>query len=740
MKAECRWRLPLVFFFGLAFVLLVNGAVPFVLTPTLGQAVWSTGFSQSFINDSLFSLYARNFGAPEPAPMAFGLAGAWPAGVFMWLGLHAADAYALMIALWLSVAFLSAYQLGRFVEASPGMAVVGAVAWGTMPVVWGHADYSMLSLGISLLPFYFFVGLNLFLPTSKPNIWTIKKAAKWVALYFIVCLVAIFMDGYSFMMFAVGMTLLGSALAYSDVTARRWLLLFAFPVHLLCLAFVYFVFVLYLGRLTFSPDTLDFFRGWGVDVTFLLAPTTGVHWLPDQLGWSIPRSDERFFGDASVWVTSFSLPVIIGAVVTTLYAGTKKGLKTGMVLVAAFGIYMALGPALKVNSEKPNGAGLGPLMEERYGVMSTGSGYLSTYLPGFRSMRASYRWIALGVFGSWFLLVLGLSHNHDRRVIAWAVGAMGVIIALNLPDVGRGAQECAQNREMFRHIDSDLVARMTDDFVPRERVVFLPWGNDFLANYVSAKLDLIAFNIGGDKNLEMARAHWPITLSGFRMGNTDIHFAERVLLLLARNEVDAVVFPMFDMLKVAHAWPPPLEPKDKLQSIVDDLVEVGFLDIVSRTDYTVVRLKSEFLYLARQGGLEALVRSALCMPPFCLRQLTFDESSATEIGVLRDGRLISTGRAGFLKFGPYVAMNEGRYQLVVRGGGSVRDTAWADVVSEEGRRLHGRYALREDVEDDSVLVLGQVELESMVEDLEVRVYVGPEDEVFLEGCELRPSD
>src|SRR3546814_20695009 len=84
--AESRTWTPseiVVALIALACALLLYGAVPFLMLPTLGQAVWTMGFAESFANGHLLDFYAHDFGIPKPAAMAFGLAGAWPASLLV---------------------------------------------------------------------------------------------------------------------------------------------------------------------------------------------------------------------------------------------------------------------------------------------------------------------------------------------------------------------------------------------------------------------------------------------------------------------------------------------------------------------------------------------------------------------------------------------------------------------------------------------------------------------------------
>lgn len=125
---------------------------------------------------------------------------------------------------------------------------------------------------------------------------------------------------------------------------------------------------------------------------------------------------------------------------------------------------------------------------------------------------------------------------------------------------------------------------------------------------------------------------------------------------------------------------------------------------------------------------------------YVLRVDRFDRRRMpSQVGRFDNGVLVTTGNAGFLVYGPYVPVNAGEYRLVVNGAASSVASAWVDVAS--GSIQHAKFPLSETQESETgVLASGLVVLDNSVSDLEVRVFVGAEDEVRLEGYELVPVD
>jgi hypothetical protein len=547
----------------------IYGAIPFVTLPTLGQAIWASGFAQSFANAGWPAIFANNFGYPTPAPIAFGLAGAFLESTLIALaGMHAADAYSLMAMLYLGLALWGALKYAQALGLMYFPALAAGMAWISSPIVWGHAGYSMLSLGIALLPFYLWVALLLG-RCDKPR-WRplAARAAGFVA----VAVLAVFMDGYTYMMFLVGTAVQYACALCAAPRSMRYgrLLWVGLPAIVFGVVVSCTLYQAYIGFTGFLPPPMDFFRGWGSDITTLLLPTKGLLWLWDTLGAGVPRSRREYFGDESVWLTTFSAVfILLGTIGFWITRSRERAYP--LLILAIFGTYMSLGPSLKVHSVRPQqfieAGNLDPMMPAEVAVAPTGSALISEHLPGFNQMRASYRWLALGLFGFWALYVLlSLELQRSGRCgIAVMLALLAVIAHLPNPEI-RTAVTPAPHipirlrvplewRAGLLHIDEELALPLRQRIMPGSLVAFIPTGNDFLANYLSAMGRFKTYNVGGDKNLGIARGGWPASLRNPPPA-AHANLSALVREILLRGEADYVVIPFIDLLWHAHDWPP----------------------------------------------------------------------------------------------------------------------------------------------------------------------------------------
>ncbi|WET42230.1 hypothetical protein [Citrobacter enshiensis] len=360
------------------------------------------------------------------------------------------------------------------------------------------------------------------------------------------------MDGYTFMMFACGSSFL---LLYSFVTRpeiRSVFIKVAIPTHVISFAVAYTLYTTFIGKSGFSAESIDMFRGWGVDLSFIVIPTKGLLWLPDLLGLGQRRNEQIYFGDSSVWVTTFSLPILLLGMWAWWRAKRHFKIATGILLIAILSFYMALGPSLKINSIKPEYLNL-QVMPAEFAIAPTFNSWISENIPGFNTMRASYRWSALGIFALWLLVIIGLARIDDKNRRIGVVGLTALVL-LNLPDFKASWKQSTAERDMFQQIDQVLVTTLRQHIQPGEMVSFIPWGNDFFANYLAPKTGFRTYNVGGDKNLQAAVGAWPPAMrqAGAPLDTTKTMSAIK---MLVDGSTDVLVIPYFDMLISSASWP-----------------------------------------------------------------------------------------------------------------------------------------------------------------------------------------
>jgi hypothetical protein len=285
-----------------------------------------------------------------------------------------------------------------------------------------HQGYSMVALGMVLLPTYLLTYINY----AETNYSKRKLFA--AALLFLATLVSSFMDGYTFIMFAAA-TGLWALQRFVKLRHLRSLL-----VDLGVLGAVfgasYALYALYIGKPSFASHPMSTFAGWGADVFYMIFPSSGMHFIPDSLNVSVSRSSDAHFGDGSVWTSTYLLPVFILVAFVALSVNLKKSIQAALplVLISIFALWMSLGPSLKVDFQKPEGVASASIGEE-YGLLPTGNQFISEHLPGFSTMRASYRWVSLGSLGMLgaVAIVSPLLSKRNRKVlIALSLAALVV--------------------------------------------------------------------------------------------------------------------------------------------------------------------------------------------------------------------------------------------------------------------------------------------------------------------------
>jgi len=553
----------------LAAIAAIYGSIPFYSAPVMGQLVWVSSFAQSFANDGWFTIFSHNFGYPKAAPMAFGLPGALVEGALLRVtALSTADAYSFMTVGYLALAGWGAIRCAQRIGLSYRAAVLAAAVWLTTPMVWAHSVYSMLSIGIALLPFY----LNQALRVCGIDNTRVSTLAGNALSFAITAMLSVFLDGYTFVMFALATCIFLGAEVLTDRARLRLVGAVSLPICIFGFAAAYLLYVTFLGFSVFTPDSLDIFRGWGVDVTMLIFPTQGLFWFWDLLGMGQTRNDQLYYGDASVWTTTFSLFVgFFGCL--GFFVARRQKFAVAFLAIAIVGTYLSLGPSWKVNSLRPNtdivAEHFSPLMAAANAVMPTGSGFISEHVPGFRNMRASYRWMALGLVGLWALFAMLVGELDRRGRIKIALALVLLTVICDLPKYGVTAPASVVNpiverlklraphhwRESLRNIDATLVTSFKRQIRPGSLVAFVPQGNDFLAGYLAAEANAKTYNAGGDKNVEIARSAWPANIQALFASDPG-HLDEAIKQTLEAHDADYVVISFIDLLWDAHEWPP----------------------------------------------------------------------------------------------------------------------------------------------------------------------------------------
>jgi glycosyltransferase involved in cell wall biosynthesis len=117
-----------------------------------------------------------------------------------------------------------------------------------------------------------------------------------------------------------------------------------------------------------------------------------------------------------------------------------------------------------------------------------------------------------------------------------------------------------------------------------------------------------------------------------------------------------------------------------------------------------------------------------------------DSRLSSRVG-MRTGRdIVSTGKEGYLIFGPYVALPGGDYHVVLKGaiGANGAGEASVDVAVNKGTQVIAQSTIGRSANGDDCVLRLPISLKAPCDDLEVRVWVQGRSEVTISRLEILP--
>lgn len=550
----------------------------------------------------------NNVGQPSGGVRAFGLpVNAITAALFGWDGSVSYDEAQFVSAMFASLAFVGALLFFRRLSGSLWIGLLGAVLYLAAPIVSQQGSYSTLRIGYALLPLYFLV--DSYLIELKRMRWIVCGAL--ILGVIALRVFALLVDGYSFVM-SSGLAL--SFFAVSLLDRKRWgAAAMALAVYFSACAFAYITYFVFVpgGQAGLATMPIDFFRGQGVDLYTMLAPSS-LYWAYDALGMAFNIPKAAAFGDGSNIAFNFAGYAAIASVLVMLWARVfaRKELGPTLAALALGGLVaciLSLGPSLKYKSWDMQRADQGArfstyLMPADKAVMSLGTDYLYQKIPGVRNIRVLARWQGVVHFAlvAFVLALITLLVKRGKQRLAMALALIALVESMpNLRDAYVQGVARRAEAEAIRDSYVPELMRLTG---PGERVVLIQLhdgaeGNHFIVDYFCPKANLNCYNIAGDKAIEITRDQWPREVEQL-MGRRNIE--QNIRQLFRDDSLDVAIVTLFDLRRLVYSRGAGGVDKDAVLARVDAIVAAGGY---SRTDGT---------YFITLRPTKALLESPAC--------------------------------------------------------------------------------------------------------------------------------
>lgn len=514
------------------------------------------------------------------------------------------NSFRLVWAALLMIAFIGARRLvGQFVRTD-------WIAWGAAalyllaPIVSNQAGYGALQLGFALVPTYLLIDIRFLHAVDRRSRWLAAIGALMVATR----VFALFTDGYSFIM-----SLVPAAVVYLlwgirrlRRPGRRVRTLVAWATALLSVVVAYLLYAAYLGVSSFAPESIDFFRGQGVDLYPQFVPSSTI-WLADLIGLHHSVTATQAYSDGPNltdvflgWGLLVTAAIGLAAVIRSRRHRSRELIAIGVAGIVGF--VLALGPSLKIADFRvrqvlTNGVPTPDQyrMPAAKATLATGLAWIYQHVPGIETMRALYRWELLVKLALLIFAAVGVAALL-RRGLRWPAAVLVLLVVLEtLPSPVVAHRTGGQALSTVDRFTRDVITPLAAQVHPGERVLLVnpalggSGANHYLANWICPALRLRCFNAGGDKAEGLVAAGRPPAVRDALRSPRNLR--ADIADILGQDEADAVILVNFDLRANAYYWPA-LPQQRQAAEDAGTAVLAGSDYLISDQEWTsVVRLR-----------------------------------------------------------------------------------------------------------------------------------------------------
>jgi hypothetical protein len=540
-------------------VLFIYGLIPGLYVNNLASYYLMAANTDCISNQGIFTAaYCQNYGLNLGYPFLMGLpfiyASALLESIFH---VTAYTANILTGAFLVLCSFMSMYYLLRKVGADKYIALFVSFFFMALSFNYGHAGYHYMMYSFMLLPFYVLVDYFC-LPAFFDRAREPRIVLRIGIVYVLVKTFALFMDGYGFVISSVVSLCYVLFLLVEHRKDKRSLLVGAlgFGAAYSVAVFLYKSYVP-LGA-SYDVMSVDFFRAQGVDLISLFLPGRNM-FFANAANIAKTWNAHAYFSDSSnVRFNYLGYSLTIMFIFFLIRVRNKPLFAKVIVISGCVAFFLSLGPSLKINDHRSEVSTLtfSPsdyLMPKSDATLDLHTDFIYKYVPGIRNMRGVYRWLLLFKFAMLVGVALFLSSLVRRK--SYVLVALLLIITMveMLPDLRVLDQRYRANYNQMGMFKNAVLPDLFQYLKEGEKIFYLSDENDFLANYISAKLNVRSYNCGGDKNQLLSFRSRPECIINMKRG---VDVADNAYWALWNGDVTKIVIPYFNLRWDSYDWPP----------------------------------------------------------------------------------------------------------------------------------------------------------------------------------------